>query len=139
MRNWLSTTTSNISSKVPKPPGIAMKASDSSIISLAHEINEGVLPYSVIEKQHDRNFIPCNDELMIDFLIKVVQQGIDSGMDLVRDIQVLVPMYKGTVGIDSINYKLQDAFNMQDDEVVYNGKRFRERIRLTNKYRYLFE
>ena len=115
---------------------IHRQASDSSIISLAHEINEGVLPYSVIEKQHDRNFIPCNDELMIDFLIKVVQQGIDSGMDLIRDIQVLVPMYKGTVGIDSINYKLQDAFNMQDDEVVYNGKRFRENdkvIQLVNR------
>jgi len=115
---------------------IHRQASDSSIISLAHEINEGVLPYSVMEKQHDRNFIPCNDELMIDFLIKVIRQGIESGMDIIKDIQVLVPMYKGIVGIDSINYKLQDVFNMQKDEVVYNGKRFRENdkvIQLVNR------
>jgi len=89
-----------------------------------------------MEKQHDRNFIPCNDELMIDFLIKVIRQGIESGMDIIKDIQVLVPMYKGIVGIDSINYKLQDVFNMQKDEVVYNGKRFRENdkvIQLVNR------
>ena len=115
---------------------IHRQASDSSIISLAHEVNEGNLPYSVIEKQHDRNFIACNDELMIDFITKVVKQGIDSGMDLVKDIQVLVPMYKGFVGIDSINYKLQDEFNPSDNEIVYNGRRFRENdkvIQLVNR------
>ena len=115
---------------------IHRQASDSTIISLAHEINEGNLPYSVIEKQHDRNFISCNDELMIDFIIKVVKQGIDSGMDLIKDIQVLVPMYKGFVGIDSINYKLQDIFNPSDNEIVYNGKRYRENdkvIQLVNR------
>ena len=115
---------------------IHRQASDSTIISLAHEINEGNLPYSVIEKQHDRNFISCNDELMIDFIVKVVKQGIDSGMDLIKDIQVLVPMYKGFVGIDSINYKLQDIFNPSDNEIVYNGKRYRENdkvIQLVNR------
>ena len=115
---------------------IHRQASDSTIISLAHEINQGILPYSVVEKQHDRNFVSCNDELMIDFITKVVKQGIDSGMDLVKDIQVLVPMYKGIVGIDSINYKLQDAFNKSDVEIVHNGKRFRENdkvIQLVNR------
>lgn len=115
---------------------IHRQAADSSIISLAHEINEGNLPYSVLEKQHDRNFISCNDELMIEFIIKVVKQGIDSGMDLIRDIQVLVPMYKGIVGIDSINYKLQDAFNDNENEIIYNGKRYRENdkvIQLVNR------
>lgn len=104
---------------------IHRQAADSTIISLAHEINEGNLPYSVIEKQHDRNFVSCDDEKMIDFITKVVKQGIDSGMDLIKDIQVLVPMYKGIVGIDSINYKLQDAFNPNENEANYNGKRFR--------------
>ncbi len=115
---------------------IHRQASDSTIISLAHEINEGNLPYSVIEKQHDRNFIVCNDEKMIEFIITVVKQGIDSGMDLIKDIQVLVPMYKGFVGIDSINYNLQDAFNKSENEINFNGKRFRENdkvIQLVNR------
>lgn len=115
---------------------IHRQASDSSIISLAHDINEGILPYSIIEKQHDRNFISCNDEQIIDFTITVIKQGIESGMDLIRDIQVLVPIYKGTVGIDSINYRLQDAFNPSDNEINYMGKRFRENdkvIQLINR------
>ena len=115
---------------------IHRQAADSTIISLAHEINHGNLPYTVIEKQHDRNFISCNDEKMIDFITTVVKQGIDKGMDLIKDIQVLVPMYRGFVGIDAINYKLQDAFNKNDNEIVYNGKRYRENdkvIQLVNR------
>lgn len=115
---------------------IHRQASDSTIVSLAHDINEGNLPYSVIEKQHDRNFIALNDDNIIEGIITVVKQGLDSGMDLVKDIQVLVPMYRGIVGIDSINYKLQDAFNPTIQEVVFNGKRFRENdkvIQLVNR------
>lgn len=116
---------------------IHRQASDSTIISLAHEVNEGNLPYSVIEKQHDRNFIPLVDEGIADGIVKVVKQGIDSGMDLVKDIQVLIPMYRGVVGIDAINFKLQDAFNNTTDQIVYNGKRFRNKdkvIQLVNRH-----
>lgn len=115
---------------------IHRQASDSSIISLAHDVNEGVLPYSIIEKQHDRNFIACNDEKIVEFIKTVVKQGIDAGMDLIKDIQVLIPIYKGIVGIDSINYSLQDAFNKSDIEINYLGKRFRENdkvIQLVNR------
>lgn len=115
---------------------IHRQASDSTIISLAHEINEGNLPYTVIEKQHDRNFIACQDDKIVEFITQVVKQGIDSGMDLIKEIQVLVPMYRGLVGIDSINYKLQDAFNESKNEITYNGKRFREKdkvIQLINR------
>lgn len=104
---------------------IHRQASNSTIITLAHSINEGVLPYSVVEKQHDRNFLVCDDEKIIEFITSVVKQGIESGMDLVKDIQVLVPMYKGLIGIDAINFKLQDAFNADGEEVNYNGRRFR--------------
>ena len=74
--------------------------------------------------------------MMIDFITTVVKQGIDKGMDLIKDIQVLVPMYRGFVGIDAINYKLQDTFNKNDNEIVYNGKRYRENdkvIQLVNR------
>ena len=116
---------------------IHRQAADSTIISLAHEINQGNLPYTIIEKQHDRSFIPCDDEKMIEFISTVVKQGLDKGMDLIKDIQVLVPMYKGIIGIDSINYKLQDEFNKTDEEIIYNGKRFRlndKVIQLINRH-----
>lgn len=115
---------------------IHRQASDSTIVKLAHEINEGYLPYSIIEKQKDRNFISCDDDRINEIIKQVVQQGIDSGMNLIKDIQVLVPMYKGINGIDAINLKLQDAFNPTSKEIVYNGKRFRENdkvIQLVNR------
>ena len=115
---------------------IHRQASDSTIISLAHEINQGNLPYTVVEKQHDRNFIPCEDDKIVDFISTVVKQGLDKGMDIVKDIQVLVPMYKGVVGIDSINYRLQDEFNKDSKEIKFNGRRFRENdkvIQLINR------
>lgn len=115
---------------------IHRQASDSTIVKLAHEINEGYLPYSVIEKQQDRNFIACEDDRIVEIIKQVVKQGIASNMDLIKDIQVLVPMYKGLVGIDSINYNLQDTFNSTSKEIIYNGKRFRENdkvIQLVNR------
>lgn len=115
---------------------IHRQASDSTIVKLAHEINEGYLPYSVIEKQQDRNFIVCEDDRIVEIIKQVVKQGIASNMDLIKDIQVLVPMYKGLVGIDSINYNLQDTFNSTSKEIIYNGKRFRENdkvIQLVNR------
>lgn len=115
---------------------IHRQASDSTIVKLAHEINEGYLPQSVIEKQHDRNFIACEDDRIVEIIKQVVKQGISSNMDLIKDIQVLVPMYKGLVGIDSINYNLQDTFNSTGKEIIYNGKRLRENdkvIQLVNR------
>ena len=37
---------------------------NSSIISLAHSINEGYLPESLLEKKHDRTFIPFSGRLI---------------------------------------------------------------------------
>ncbi len=104
---------------------IHRQASDSSIISLAHSINQGELPFDIMEKQHDRNFISCHEDTMIDFITKVTEQGMESGMDIIKDIQVLVPLYRGIIGIDSINYRMQDAFNKNSQEISYNHRRFR--------------
>lgn len=115
---------------------IHRQASDSTIINLAHSINEGYLPNNIIEKQKDRNFISCDDDRVVEIIKQVVASATDNGMDLIKDIQVLVPMYKGIVGIDAINYKLQDSFNKTSKEVIINGKRLRENdkvIQLINR------
>jgi exodeoxyribonuclease V alpha subunit len=58
-------------------------------------------------------------------------------MNLVRDIQVLVPLYRGEVGIDAINYRLQDVFNPSIVQVTLFGRRFRVNdkvIQLVNRH-----
>lgn len=90
---------------------IHRQADDSTIISLAHAINQGDIPENILEKQHDRNFLKMQDVNIIPNIIKTIDQAMTSGMSLIKDIQVLVPMYKGEIGIHAMNYALQEKFN----------------------------
>lgn len=89
---------------------IHRQASDSSIIKLAHTINEGYLPSDLLEKLPDRNFIPTTKDhltaLVVDLYLKSLAKG-----KLVKDIEVLIPMYRGNSGINEINYQIQNAVN----------------------------
>lgn len=107
---------------------IHRQAQDSSIISLAHYINNGIVPENILEKQHDRNFIYLNERDVMSNLVKIVEQAVNKGMDLQRDVQVLIPMYRGEMGIDNCNNILQERFNPLnpgDDEIITNKQRFR--------------
>ena len=105
---------------------IHRQAANSSIVELAHSVNKGALPYDVATLKHDRNFLVCDDNHIIPFIVKTIANALDKGMNLVKDIQVLVPMYRGNVGIDAINHELQSHFNPNGKEYVHLGKRFRE-------------
>jgi exodeoxyribonuclease V alpha subunit len=47
------------------------------------------------------------------------------GLDPLRDVQVLCPMYRGEVGADALNRDLQDLLNPGEIEVERSGKRYR--------------
>lgn len=105
---------------------IHRQAEDSSIISFAHSINNGLIPENILEKQKDRNFIRVNDEDICDNIIKIVEKAIESGMDLIKDIQILIPTYKGQNGIVAINEKMQEKFNpLIDKEIKHLSRKFR--------------
>lgn len=105
---------------------IHRQAESSTIVSLAHDINRGLIPENLLERQKDRNFIKMNDNIIMDNIIEIVKQGIKKGMNLLKDIQVLVPMYKGLLGIDAINDKMQEVFNpLKDFEIKNYNKKFR--------------
>lgn len=104
---------------------IHRQASNSSIITLAHSINQGRMPLDIFEKKEDRSFHACSDLDMMEAIKKVVKKGMKKGMDLVKDIQVLIPLYHGIVGIDKINMEMQQYFNPSEEEIQYNGKKFR--------------
>lgn len=104
---------------------IHRQASDSSIIALAHDVNHGILPDDFTSLHHDRTFIKCDDSLIIKTIEHTIKECINKGYDLQKDIQILAPIYKSDVGIDAINYHMQDIFNPQYDEITFMGKRFR--------------
>ena len=104
---------------------IHRQAANSSIIELAHSVNKGALPYDVVSLKHDRNFLSCDDDHIIPFIVKTVANALEKGMSIIKDIQVLVPMYRGGVGIDAINHAMQEHFNPKGEEYTHLGKRFR--------------
>ena len=111
---------------------IHRQAKDSTIISLAHSINNGLIPENILEKQHDRIFLYLDENKVIDNIKKIISSYMEKGFSLQNDIQVLIPTYKGELGIDNVNDILQNAFNplKEGDEEVVN---FKQRFRISDK------
>ena len=106
---------------------IHRQAENSTIVDLAHAVNQGYLPETILEKTNDRNFISMHDVQIANNIARVIKQGIDSGMDIVKDIQVLLPLYKGDVGLNYINFQLQEKFNpnVAESQITHLGRHFR--------------
>ena len=47
------------------------------------------------------------------------------GLDWVKDVQVLAPMYRGECGVDSLNERLRAVRDGGDHELVYAGRTWR--------------
>jgi exodeoxyribonuclease V alpha subunit len=107
---------------------IHRQAEGSSVIMLAHEVNNGRLPDDLGEKKSDRLFVPARNEDILRLLKQVTKGAIDKGYTA-KEVQVLIPMYRGILGIDLVNTALQELFNPQGDdkaEMVVGQKIFRE-------------
>ena len=97
---------------------IHRQAEDSNIIKLAHNINEGILPETLLEKLPDRVFISTDNEYIASMLTNATSKYIERGYDIKKDIQILIPMYKGDCGINEINARIQDIVNPPGEDVL---------------------
>lgn len=90
------------------------RQSEKSLITVnAHRINKGEAPI-LNEKNKDFYFITeGNPEKIVDTIMELCSERLPNfyGLDKLRDIQVLTPMKKGEVGINSLNQKLQSVLN----------------------------
>ena len=83
---------------------------DSYIVSLAKEIKDNSLEMNFTDKKADFNFIESSSSNIKIYIKELVNKAIEKGYNS-KDIQVLIPMYKGENGIDNINKTLQEVFN----------------------------
>ena len=98
---------------------IFRQAATSQIIVNAHRINQGKMPVEPGSAQHDqtiRDFyvIPANTpEDIQDKLLRVVTERIPQrfGLHPIRDVQVLTPMNRGSLGARALNVALQETLN----------------------------
>ena len=92
---------------------IFRQAEHSLIIANAHRINHGELP-DLSNQADDFFFFPAEEpQAAADMLIDVVVNRIPRrfGLDPLRDVQVLAPMYRGPVGVNALNEVLQAELN----------------------------
>ncbi|HSK10852.1 MAG TPA: ATP-dependent RecD-like DNA helicase [Vicinamibacterales bacterium] len=95
------------------------QASASRIVVNAHRINRGEMPeLAPAEPESDFYFWEVGEaEQAAQRLLQVVAQRIPArfGLDAVRDVQVLCPMNRGTLGARSLNAELQKLLNPARD------------------------
>jgi len=112
------------------------QAAHSRIITNAHRINEGLMP-EIPEGQPESDFyfIERQEPARIaDTLVDLVKNRIPSrfNLDAVRDLQVLTPMNRGSLGVQELNRRLQAELNpVQPSEPVI--EKFGWQFRLRDK------
>jgi exodeoxyribonuclease V alpha subunit len=90
------------------------QAATSRIITNAHRINQGLMPELTAPEGSDFYFVDAAEpEDALRKLLTMVSHRVPArfGLDPVRDIQVLCPMNRGSLGARSLNIALQSALN----------------------------
>jgi len=108
---------------------IFRQAKKSQIIVNAHRINQGILPlFNQSLPQNDFFFIEKEDpEDVLKIILELTSMRIPQkfGFDPFKDIQILTPMYRGVVGADNLNIKLQNILNPCKDNLIYGNRDYR--------------
>lgn len=123
---------------------IFRQAAQSRIVLNAHRVNEGQMPEPAErDAPSDFYFVEREEpEAIVATLLEMVRSRIPGkfGLDAVRDIQVLCPMNRGSLGIRELNLRLQAELNPappEDPGVERFGWHFRPRdkvIQTQNNY-----
>jgi exodeoxyribonuclease V alpha subunit len=112
---------------------IFRQAARSMITTAAHEINEGRPPHLEPEDDQERDFFFIDrvlPERALATVVEVVTERAPAkfGVDPVREVQVLAPMYKGPIGIDKLNERLQEELNPEGDPALHGRFRIGDRL-----------
>ncbi len=111
---------------------IFRQAETSRIVRAAHDVRHGRVPEDAAEKNADFAFLHREEpEEIAALVLKLVRDEIPRrvGLDPVRDIQVLAPMHRGSLGIRELNAALQASLNPPRPgraEIERFGTKFRE-------------
>ena len=104
---------------------IMRQAEDSQIIKLSHMIlNENIL-YNIFSNKKDLYFYNFDTKDVIEGIFKILDNFVSKGGDIVKDIQVLAPMYAGVAGIDEINRRIQERYNKEEKCIVRDNNIFK--------------
>lgn len=89
---------------------IHRQGDDSSIITLAHDINEGKDLQAIFEKTNNYSFISCPPHEVDHVASQIVKRALARGFAQ-DDIQILGAMYQGDGGVTNLNNVIQEIMN----------------------------
>jgi exodeoxyribonuclease V alpha subunit len=112
---------------------IFRQAARSMITTAAHEINRGRSPHLQPNGDQDHDFFFIDrpsPERALETTVEVVAERAPRrfGVDPIREVQVLAPMYKGAVGIDALNERLQKRLNPTGQPALNERFRLGDRL-----------
>jgi exodeoxyribonuclease V alpha subunit len=112
---------------------IFRQAARSMITTAAHEINQGRPPHLEPGEDQDHDFFFIDrpgPERALETVVEVVAERAPArfGVDPIRDVQVLAPMYRGPVGIDALNERLQARLNPDGKPALNDRFRLGDRL-----------
>ena len=106
---------------------IYRQSEESTIVTLASQIRQGILPADFTQKKADRSYFEIASNQIPATIKKILDAAIRSGIPA-RDIQVLAPMYRGAAGIDAINQLMQELLNpLQKGQISFEASQFQYR------------
>jgi exodeoxyribonuclease V alpha subunit len=120
---------------------IFRQAEGSAIIVNAHAINSGQPPVSG-EAGSGSDFFIMEEEdpdKAVETILRLVQRHVPAKLKVnpIRDIQVLAPMQRGSLGARNLNTRLQEVLNPNGDALERFGAVYRENdkvMQLENNY-----
>jgi exodeoxyribonuclease V alpha subunit len=112
---------------------IFRQAARSMITTAAHEINQGRTPHLQPDEDQDHDFFFIDrpsPERALETVVEVVAERAPKRfeVDPIREVQVLAPMYKGPVGIDALNQRLQARLNPDGKPALSERFRIGDRL-----------
>ena len=100
---------------------IYRQSEESTIVTLASQIQKGILPADFTDKKADRSYFEARNEYIPPMIEKIASAAIRSGIPA-QDVQVLAPMYRGPAGIDQINNLMQNLINpVEKEELTFEA------------------
>ena len=100
---------------------IYRQSQGSTIVTLASQIQKGLLPEDFTEKKADRSYFEARNEHIPPMIERITSAAIRSGIPA-QDVQVLAPMYRGQAGIDQINSLMQNLINpAEKDQLTFEA------------------
>jgi exodeoxyribonuclease V alpha subunit len=103
----------------------------SQIVEQAHRINQGQMPRWPRNSRTPSDFYVITEEdperaaeIIVDLCTKRIPRRF--GLNPMKEIQVLCPMNRGSVGTSSLNARLQEALNPTGAAVTRFGRTFRQ-------------